>query len=140
MKNNVLPQNREAEERLLKAIFEPQEETQAMEMTNLFRVTDMDKFKNIISHIQNDSGVFVVYKDDRVGISANDTICNAVPLDVDSSLVKEYDGDSISTLKLLQEILPDGEMIVLQATSYTVGKEDIISSTIKVTTKEIKTL
>jgi hypothetical protein len=140
MDNNALVQNREAEKRLLRAIFEPKEEIEGMEMTNLFRITDMDKFKNIINHIQNDNGVFVVYREDKVGISANDTICNAVPLNIDSSLVKEYDGDNISTLKLLQEILPDGEMIVLQATSYTVGKEDIISTTIKVTNKEIRTL
>lgn len=140
MNNTVLPKDSKAEERLLKAIFEPQEDIEAMEMTNLFRVTDMDKFKNIINHIQNDNGVFVVYKENKVGISANDTICNAVPLNIDCSLVKGYEGDNLNTLKLLQEILPDGEMIVLQATSYTIGKEDIVSTIIKVTNKQIKNL
>lgn len=127
----------EEAKRLFNAIFAPDREESIIEATTLFKVTDMDKFHNIVNHIQNKNGVIVITQENKVGLLAYDTICDCVPLEVEKDKVATYDGELLSTPRLLQEILPEGETVVLQGTIRFLDNDEVSTSTLLITKHNI---
>lgn len=126
--------------KLLKDVFNNDYDfLEVMEMTSLFRVTDMDKFNDIVDHIHNNNGVLVMRTEDgKVSLMAHDIICDAIPLSVKKEDIKSYEGPDVSTLELLQEILPDGELILLQSSSYNTKTKEMDSSALRISNNEIR--
>lgn len=128
--------NKENYKKLLKNIFVlPKHTYEYMAMTNYFKVIDKDKFNKIIERIKAD--VVVIHDKDKVSIISYDNIRECVPLEVADVNVTTYVGKLDNTLKLLQGIIPNDEVIIIQSAEYCKDMNDLEIRGIKVTRDKI---
>lgn len=121
-------------DRLLQAIIENKDrDIKIMGMTSFFKVNDSEKLEDIINHINADVLVAkdVDGKDSIVSILAHDSISDCVPLDVSIENKKNYNGEMVSTWRLLQEILPEGEEIIFQSLLHSKKQDEVLVEVIK---------
>lgn len=125
-------------EELLEIIDEIYEDTddEYMEFSNNFRVSDRDRYDKIVNHIQAE-GLTAEYIENKVGLIARDTISNCIPLELDVENVLEYGGEVISTPRLLQEVIPDDEVVVIYWFGFDKSLGELDISALKITKDKI---
>lgn len=120
--------------KLLMHVFgEKEDKFEIMEMTNFFKVTDKNKFNEIISHIKTKEGVLVGEDDGRVSIISYDSISECFPFHIKAEDIEKYNKDDyLDTIELLQGILVEGEVILLQSVLHNKTTGEIDKSLLKI--------
>lgn len=134
--------NKEKVKGLIKDIMENKDEDiELMGMTSFFKVNDNEKLEDIINRI--DANVLVAKdmdgEDSIVSILAHDSISFSIPLDVTIEDKEEYEGEMVSTWRLLQEVLPEGEEIISQSLLYSKKQDEVLVEAMKIKKDSIST-